>query len=444
MRIPRRGGPPPAWGPTLVIQRLAGSAVARNAAILYAVQISGYLISLVTIPYLARVLTPARFGSVAYAQDFIWYFAILTDYSFNLTATRRVAIARDDPAEVSRIFSAVMTAKLCLLALGFLLLNVVVAAVPPFGREWRLYYVTFASVASYAAFPTWYFQGLQKLEYVGVRDLVAKLGVLAAVLAFVHDESDYLAAAAIQSGGLLVTGLLGLAAVRWVAPVRFALPSFMEVRKLLKDGWQVFGSLFLVNACPPSNVVILGLVATPEQVGIYSAASRIIFPLRATVGPLVNAVYPHVSRLAAQAPEQALRFLRRYSLLLSLPFLLIAVGIVIFAPLAVRLLYGPQYADTAVLLQIMGLSPWLSSLTNCYTTFFLLAFGHERDWARITAAGVLFNFLALAAFLFLVRPAMAVSLTMVAADVLVLGLSYRLYASRRSAYYSGAGGGFSR
>jgi O-antigen/teichoic acid export membrane protein len=229
----------------------------------------------------------------------------------------------------------------------------------------------------------------------------------------------------------LILAVLGVG-YYWAAPVRFVLPAFCEIRKLLRDGWQVFGSLFLVNSCSASNVVILGMLASPEQVGIYSAASRIIFPLRQTVGPLVNAVYPHVSRLASQAPERAMRFLRRYSFLLSLPFLLVAAGIVIFAPLAVRLLYGPRYAETALLLQIMGISPWVLSLGHCYSTFFLLAFGHERDWARITAAGVLFNFVALGAFLLLGRPAMAVSMTLVATDVFVLFLSYRRYASRRA------------
>jgi PST family polysaccharide transporter len=414
----------------LVIRRLAASTVARNAAILYAVQIAGYLIALITIPYLARVLTPAKFGAVAYAQDFIWYFVVLTDYSFNLTATRRVAVAQDDRAALSRLFSTVMTAKLCLLVLGFGLLNIVLALVPKFGAEWKLYYLTFMTVASYVAFPAWYFQGLQKLQYVGARDLLSKLLVLGAVVTFVHGPSDYLAAAAIQSGALLVTGLAGLAALPWAAPVRFIRPSRAQVRDLFREGWQVFGSLFLANACPPSNVVILGLVASPVEVGIYSAASRIIFPLRNMVAPLVNAIYPHVSRLASQAPERALRFLRRYALLLSLPFLVLALGLVAFAPAVVRLLYGPQYADTTLLMRVMGASPWLLAMGHCYSTYFILAFGYDRVWARITAAGVACNFTVLAILLATLRPAVAVAATLVACDVFVLALSYRFYAAR--------------
>jgi len=411
-----------------VIKRLTSSLVARNAAILYAVQISGYLVSLITVPYLARTLAPARFGLVAYAQDFIWYFVLLTDYSFSVTATRQVAIHQDDRLALSRLFSAVMTAKLCLLALGFVLLNAVVAAVPKYRLEWPLFLIVYLSVASYVAFPLWYFVGLQKMQYVGVRDILGKFLVLAAVFAFVHGPGDYRIAAGIQAGGLLVTGLLGLAAVPFASPIRFIRPTVAELRLLLADGWPVFATLFLAGIGPSTNVVILGLVASSEQVGIYSAASRIIFPLRAMVGPLVTALYPHFSHLAVQAPERALRFLRRYSLLLSLPFLMLALGLVFAAPPAVRLLYGARYAQSTLLLQIMGVTPLLMSLSHCFSTYYMLAFGFTRQWSRITVAGVLFNFLVLPVFLWLVRPSLAIPLTMVADDLFLLIVYYRFYA----------------
>jgi len=60
----------------------------------------------------------------------MWYFVTLTDYSFNLSATRRVAIHRDDKEELSRIFSSVMTAKTLLTLLGFAILMGTVFAIP--------------------------------------------------------------------------------------------------------------------------------------------------------------------------------------------------------------------------------------------------------------------------------------------------------------------------
>src|SRR5678809_1376177 len=92
--------------------RLSRHPVAQNTLVLYAVQITGYLIPLITLPYLARILAPDKFGVVAFAQNVVWYFVILTDYGFNVTATREIAIHREDSERVSRIFSTVLTAKL--------------------------------------------------------------------------------------------------------------------------------------------------------------------------------------------------------------------------------------------------------------------------------------------------------------------------------------------
>jgi PST family polysaccharide transporter len=407
---------------------------------MYAVQVSGYLLPLITLPYLARVLTPARFGLVAYAQDFVWYFVLLCDYGFGITATRQIAIHSDDSAAVSRIFSTVMTAKVCLMTVGFAGLNAVVFAVPKFRAEWPLFNIAYLTVAAYVAFPVWFFQGLQKMEYVGARDIFAKLAVLAAVLLFVHRESDYLLAAAIQSGGLLFSGLLGLAAVPFAAPVRVVRPTIEELRATFTEGWRVFASMFLTSSCAPTNVVILGLVASPAQVGYYSAASRIIWPLRSLVGPLTTALYPHISHLASQAPERALRFLRRYALLLSLPFLLLGLAVVLGAPLGVPLYYGNGYAETVILLQVMGLSPFLVALGQCFSSYYMLAFGFTREWSRITALAALLNLLSLALLLWLVRPTVAASLTMLVTDSFVLLASYRFYAARTADGRESSGG----
>jgi PST family polysaccharide transporter len=316
------------------------------------------------------------------------------------------------------------------MVLGFLALGAVVLIVPRFRAEWALFCIVYLTVASYVVFPFWYFQGLEKMHLVGIRDIVSKLAVLAAVFAFVHGENDYRIAAAIQSGGLLVTAILGLAALPLVAPVRLVRPSLGELRSLLAEGWHVFASLFLAGICPSTNVVILGLVASPEQVGIYSAASRVIFPMRTMVGPLVTAVYPHVSHLASNAPDRALRFLRRYAFLLSVPFLFLALGVLFFAPTAVRLFYGPEYAEAALLLQVMGVAPLLMSLTHCFSTYFLLAFGFTREWSRIMISSVFFNFAALALSLRLVHPPLALSLTMVAVDLFILLFSWWYYTAR--------------
>ena len=79
--------------------------ILRNFLSLSSLQGINYLLPLIILPYLIRVIGPAKFGLIAFAQAFVQYFMILTDYGFSLSATRKISLCRADKKEVCAIFS---------------------------------------------------------------------------------------------------------------------------------------------------------------------------------------------------------------------------------------------------------------------------------------------------------------------------------------------------
>jgi polysaccharide transporter, PST family len=399
----------------------------KNTAALMVVQISGYVAPLLVLPYLSRILSTDHFGLIAYATSFNWYFMTLVDYGFNLTATRRIAINRDDPQKVSQIYSSVITAKALLTLLGLIIMLTVVLATPKLRPNLPLFCISYLAVIGDLLFPLWLFQGLQKMENLIWRDLLAKLVSMALMFGFVRKDADYLWAAGFQAGSMLLAGVIGLITVPLLTKARFLMPSRKEVFEALREGWPVFLSVAALSMSWSTNVLLLGLRSGPTDVAYYSAAFRLVVAARMLVSPIVTALYPHISHMAAASHANAVALLRKFSLILAAPFLTGSLILLAGAPLIIHLIYGTKYQPAVLLLRIMAFSPFLLALQHTYSTFYMLAFGYEKAWSRIITQATVLNFVFLIPLIYSIWPPAALATTGTLVDVFTAVATYRFY-----------------
>jgi len=391
------------------------------------VQISGYAAPLLVLPYLSRVLSTEHFGLIAYATSFNLYFMTLVDYGFNLTATRRIAINRDNPEKISQIYSAVIAAKALLTLLGLIIMLTVVLATPKLRPNLLLFCIGYLAVIGDLLFPMWLFQGLQKMENLIWRDLLAKVVSMGMVFAFVRKDGDYLWAAGFQAGSMLLAGIIGLITVPLLTAARFVVPSREEVFEALREGWPVFLSTAAMSMSWATNVLVLGLRSGPADVAYYSAAFRLVSAARLLVSPIVTALYPHISHMAVASGQNAVAFLRRYALILASPFLAGSVILFVTAPLIIHVLFSAKYEPAILLLRIMAFSPFLLVFQHIYSTFYMLAFGYQKEWSRIIMQATILNFVCLLSLIFTVWPPAAVSATGLLVDLFSAVATYRFF-----------------
>jgi len=363
--------------------------LADNIASLYALLGLYYLIPLILLPYLVRVLGMEMYGLVAFSQSVAQYFSNLTDYGFNFSATRAIAQQRDDHASISRIFCTVYFIKLLLTMAGVLVLLLVFAFAPTIRKEWAFFGVAYLGVAGNVLFPTWYYQGIERMRFISVIVGFARLISMALIFVFVHRPQDALKAVTILSAGTVLGGLIGLGVAVRMFHLSLRVPLVSEIRQMLVDGWHLFISSAAIGLYTSTNVFLVGMLAGNVEAGIFSAAERLLRGLQALIGPVIQATFPHINKLRTESDERALAFTGK-SLRWICGLMLIPSIVMLFMAGPVTLLcFGHQASGTISVVRWIALLPVLSAISNVLGVSTMIPFGMDKQFSRIViAAGV--------------------------------------------------------
>lgn len=363
----------------------------ENFISLSVLQLANYLLPLVTVPYLVRVLGPENYGHVTFAQAFIQYFVIATDYGFNLSATRKISVYRDNKEKVTSIFSSIMLIKFTFMVISLLLMLFIVFAIAKFKAYWYIYFFSFGIVAGNVFFPTWFFQGMESMKYITVLNVISRLLFTIAIFIFIKTQADFLYVPVFNSMGAILAGILSLLIIFkhfGVYPRKVPVSSVVEE---LKDGWHAFISTMAISLYTISNTFILGLFTNSTIVGYYSAAEKLIKAVQGLLTPVSQAVYPYISKLAGESREKAIVFIRKTFWLIGAGTLLISLTIFIFAGAIVRLVLGEQYLSSIIVLKILAFLPFIVGLSNVFGIQTMLTFQINKPFSRILIAGGIIN-----------------------------------------------------
>jgi len=362
-----------------------------NFLSLSTLQGASYILPLITLPYLVRVLGPEKFGLIAFAQAFIGYFDILTDYGFNLSATREISINRENREKVSEIFSSVIIIKILLGTLSFIILAIILTLIPKFENDELIYIFAFGTVIGNILFPVWFFQGMERMKYITILNIVARGIFTICIFIFIRKEADYLYVPLINSLGLIVAGTLSLRIVFKDFGVKFNFPTIEAIRYQLKEGWHIFISTVAISSYTISNTFILGLFTSNTIVGYYSGAEKIIRAVQGLFSPVSRAVYPYISKLVTNSRQKGIRFIKKVTMLIGSFSFFVSLAVFIFAHPIVNILLGPQYTESIKVLRILSFLPFIISLSNIFGIQTMLTFGYKKAFSRILISASIIN-----------------------------------------------------
>lgn len=350
--------------------------VFANFGYLSLLQIAGYVFPLITMPYLARVIGTQGFGKIAFASAIVGWIQTISDWGFNLTATRDVAQNRTDKEKVSRIFSNVLWARCLLTLISGIILSIAIITIPYLRKNATIIFITFLLVPGHILFPEWFFQAIERMKYTTIFNLFLKLIFTIAVFIFIHDKNDYLFQPLLTTIGFILCGFGALYLILNKWEYTLYKPQWKEIINTIKESSDVFINNLMPNLYNSFSIMLLGFFCGSTYNGIYDGGNKFPTIFYQFQSVLSRAFYPFLSR----RPDKH----NVYAVLNLGTAIIGATILILISPWIILIMLGSEFSESVIVMQTLSFSVIFLAMSQTYGTNYLIIQHKEKPLRNLT------------------------------------------------------------
>jgi O-antigen/teichoic acid export membrane protein len=238
-------------------------------------------------------------------------------------------------------------------------------------------------------------QSLKGLKHLRDAMMIQGIGVPFVSLALIWPLANFAGLKGVVWAYLAATVLLGLLG-HWAWHRALASHNELPAPYSLRELWVSCKSLLIVSLAgeailPFAPILLLGIWASSEEVGVFGAANRVAMLVSFLLVTVNNVTAPKFAELYAKGDMNALmqtaqRSAMMVTLLASPIFLLL-----MFGGHWVMALYGSGFEKGALILSIMAAGQMVNLMTGS-VGYLLMMTGHERSFQNLTVLSALIMF----------------------------------------------------
>lgn len=214
--------------------------ILANFSYLSILQIFTILFPLLTYPYLLRVIGLELYGVIVFAQSIITYVSLVINFGFNMSSAKEVAIYRDDLTELSRIVSTTYISKTIIWLICGIIYFSIINIYPFFQEYYWVYLLSYLLTFNELLLPTWFFQGIEKMKYITIVNLLSRLLFVIAIFLVVKEKNDYIYVPLLNGLGAIVAGCLAIYFVFNKEGIYFIPNSIKGIKEDYKRSFPLF------------------------------------------------------------------------------------------------------------------------------------------------------------------------------------------------------------
>ncbi len=332
-----------------------GSRVAANAVYLLATNVYRVLLNMAIFFVIARLLGTEELGRYAFALSYATLFSVAADLGLNDLIIRQVAVNKE---EGPLYFTVAVAVKL---VMGVVVTAATAVTIGVSGKPTAVQELVLAAalttslVAGVETVVVAFFYAYERMSYVLILGVMrvtlnAVVGIGAAVAGF--------GARGILWGFLAVEALVAAFAFYWARRrlgIRFVRPPARVFPSILWRSLPFGLNGIFITVYMQLHYSLLSFFAGDAATGVYAAAAKLVTFLGFIPSALTQALYPYLSRLAADGtgPRGPAAGSIRYLALISFPA---ALYLFLRAGAVVDLAYGAGYGGASQLLAVLALT----------------------------------------------------------------------------------------
>lgn len=323
------------------------------------------LLPLITLPYITRIVGVEYYGIYSYIYVLIQYVLLINSYGFTFSATKQISENRNNLTALKTIYNAVIVCRLLLAVIAVFIFLALSPLIMETRSEKIMFLMGLSIVIGDSFIPTWLFQGLEKMRFITIVNVISKLLFTLLIFIVIRKADDYFYIILFNGLGYIAAGICSSIIVYKQFKIGFCRVSFKDLMFQMKDGLALFGSNISMNLYRNSNIFILKFFVSDAAVGIYSAAEKVIKGLQSIVSPISQALFPHFSfQFKQSAPLNNIKSLIKISKYFAPLVLVFTIATFFCATVLINLLCGKDFLDAAPLIRIMSLVIFIGSMNH--------------------------------------------------------------------------------
>lgn len=362
-----------------------------NFTYLSILEIIGLLFPLISYPYVIRTVGADNYGVVVFCQAIIAYVVIIINFGYNVSATRKISENRTNVFKIREIYSSIVYQKLlifaiCLVSGLFVLIFL--------KYDYSVILLGFIGLCIQEVFfPTWLFQGLERMKFITIITFVAKCSCLILIFLFVHDKKDYACIPVLYSIGGFFTSVLSVIILKKKFDIYFVKVSKYRMKEDFLESLPFFTSRLSAIVMERGNVLVIGTFFSYDMVAIYDLCAKIVSILKTPFSLVAQVIYPNVAK------SKNMLLVKKSIKIVLLFGAFVCLFVYLFAPNIILLLSDTSMLGAVSILKIMVLYVPIVGISYLFGASVLVVKGYSREYNLSVVYSVLLYILMLLSFI---------------------------------------------